>query len=78
MTKALALSLADEELREETADFQQRLVDGGYPGAQTVCLNISRYITGTIRQAENPQIPWCMNVYDGYDHFPIFRMNIAI
>ena len=35
LTKALALSLADEELREETADFHHQKLR-----CQKVCLNI--------------------------------------
>ena len=68
LTKALALSLADEELREETADFHT---------AVPYEINYR-----TIRQAETPRIPWFMNVYDVYDHFPsfsiIFPINMAI
>ena len=52
------MSLADEELREETADFHT---------AVPYEINYR-----TIRQAETPRIPWFMNVYDVYDHFPSF------
>ena len=54
------MSLADEELREETADFHT---------AVPYEINYK-----TIRQAETPRIPWFMNVYDVYDHFPSFSI----
>jgi hypothetical protein len=64
LTKALALSLADEELREETADFHT---------AVPYEINYK-----TIRQAETPRIPWFMNVYDVYDHFTSFSIIFPI